>query len=208
MKLLTAYQNEKLAERYKALVERVRAVEQRVGGTRLSEAVARYYAKLLAYKDEYEVARLQADAAFAAQIDQQFEGDFKLKFHLAPPLFAARDPKTGHLIKQEFGGWMLPVFRGLAKLKVLRGTAFDPFGYTAERKEERALIGQYEGLVDELLGGLSAQNLDLAVKLASIPDDIRGYGHVKEAHLKKAKAKEADLLAQWRNPESLKIAAE
>ena len=96
----------------------------------------------------------------------------------------------------------------LAQLKFLRGTAFDPFGYTAERKEERALIGQYESLVDELLAGLSPQNLDLAVKLASIPDDIRGYGHVKDAHLRKAKAKEADLLAQWRNPEAMKQAAE
>ena len=176
--------------------------------TRLTEAVARYYAKLLAYKDEYEVARLQADAAVAAQIDQQFEGDFKLRFHLAPPLFAQRDPETGRLMKQEFGGWMLHAFRVLAQLKFLRGTAFDPFGYTAERKEERALIGQYESLVDELLAGLSPQNLDLAVKLASIPDDIRGYGHVKDAHLRKAKAKEADLLAQWRNPEAMKQAAE
>ena len=192
-----------------ALVERVRAVEQQLGkDTRLTEAVARYYAKLLAYKDEYEVARLQADAAVAAQIDQQFEGDYKLKFHLAPPLFARRDPETGHLMKQEFGGWMLHAFRVLAQLKFLRGTAFDPFGYTAERKEERALIGQYESLVDELLAGLSPQNLDLAVKLASIPDDIRGYGHVKDAHLRKAKAKEADLLAQWRNPEAMKQAAE
>ena len=209
IKLLTAYQNEKLAARYKALVERVRAVEQRLGkDTRLTEAVARYYAKLLAYKDEYEVARLQADAAVAAQIDQQFEGDFKLRFHLAPPLFAQRDPETGRLMKQEFGGWMLHAFRVLAQLKFLRGTAFDPFGYTAERKEERALIGQYESLVDELLAGLSPQNLDLAVKLASIPDDIRGYGHVKDAHLRKAKAKEADLLAQWRNPEAMKQAAE
>src|SRR6185436_14067216 len=145
---------------------------------------------------------------FAAQIANQFEGNYKLKFHLAPPLFSARDPRTGHLIKQEFGGWMLPAFRGLAKLKFLRGTALDIFGYTAERKQERELIRQYESLVDELLGRLSPQNLDLAVKLASIPDDIRGYGHVKDAHLKKAKAKEADLLALWRNPEAMKVAAE
>ena len=145
------------AERYRALVERVRAVEQKAvpGQTKLAEAVARYYAKLLAYKDEYEVARLYTEAAFAAQLNGQFEGDFRLKFHLAPPLLASRDPKTGHLQKQEFGPWMLPVFRLLAKLKGLRGTAFDPFGYTAERKQERALIREYEGLVDELLGGLS-----------------------------------------------------
>ena len=131
--------------------------------------MARYYAKLLAYKDEYEVARLFTEAAFAAQLNGQFEGDFRLKFHLAPPLFAARDPKTGHLLKQEFGPWMLQAFRLLAKLKALRGTAFDPFGYTAERKQERALIREYEGLIDELLGGLTPVNHSLAVKLAVDP---------------------------------------
>jgi indolepyruvate ferredoxin oxidoreductase len=108
----------------------------------------------------------------------------------------------------EFGPWMLPMFRLLARLKGLRNTAFDPFGYTAERKTERALIGQYESLIDEVLGGLTAANHALAIKLASIPDDIRGYGHVKDAHLEKAKRKEADLLAQWRNPQALKQAAE
>jgi indolepyruvate ferredoxin oxidoreductase len=210
VKLLTGYQNAGLAERYKALVERVRKVEDQRGpsGTKLAEAVARNYAKLLAYKDEYEVARLYAEAAFAANLSQQFEGDYKLKFHLAPPLLASRDPKTGHLLKREFGPWMLPAFKLLAKLKFLRGTAFDIFGYSPERKTERALIGQYESLVDELLAGLTPANHALAVKLASVPDDIRGYGHVKDAHLVKAKRKEADLLAQWRNPEPLQRAAE
>jgi indolepyruvate ferredoxin oxidoreductase len=210
VKHLTGYQNAALAERYKALVERVRKVEDQRGvpGTGLTEAVARNYAKLLAYKDEYEVGRLYAEAAFAAGLDQQFEGDYRLKFHLAPPLLAQRDPKTGHLIKQEFGPWMLPLFKMLAKLKFLRGTAFDIFGYSEERKTERALIGQYETLVDELLAGLTPANHALAVKLASVPDDIRGYGHVKEAHLVKARRKEADLLAQWRNPEPLQRAAE
>ncbi|MBS0538429.1 MAG: indolepyruvate ferredoxin oxidoreductase family protein [Proteobacteria bacterium] len=208
VKHLTAYQNAALARRYTALVDRVGAVEEKTGETGLTEAVARNYAKLLSYKDEYEVARLHAEAAFAAAIDRQFEGDFKLKFHLAPPLLASRDPKTGHLQKMEFGAWMLPAFRFLAKLKGLRNTAFDPFGYTAERKQERALIGHYESLVDELLGGLTPANHALAVKLASIPDDIRGYGHVKDAHLEKARRKEADLLAQWRNPQTLKQAAE
>jgi indolepyruvate ferredoxin oxidoreductase len=210
VKLLTGYQNAGLAERYKALVERVRKVEDQRGpsGTKLAEAVARNYAKLLAYKDEYEVARLYAEAAFAANLSQQFEGDYKLKFHLAPPLLASRDPKTGHLLKREFGPWMLPAFKLLAKLKFLRGTPFDIFGYSPERKTERALIGQYESLVDELLAGLTPANHALAVKLASVPDDIRGYGHVKDAHLVKAKRKEADLLAQWRNPEPLQRAAE
>ncbi len=147
-------------------------------------------------------------AAFQAGLSKQFEGDYKLKFHLAPPLFSSRDPQTGQLIKQEFGAWMLPAFRMLAKLKGLRGTAFDVFGYTEERKTERRLIADYEALIAELLAGLSAQNHALAIKLASIPDDIRGYGHVKDAHLAKAKKKEADLLHQWRNPEAMKAAAE
>ena len=178
------------------------------GKSGLAEAVARNYAKLLAYKDEYEVARLYADAAFQAGLERQFEGDYKLKFHLAPPLFASRDPKTGHLLKQEFGSWMLPAFKLLAKFKFLRGTAFDPFGYTAERKVERALIGEYEGLVGELLATLTATNHDLAVHLASVPDDIKGYGHVKDAHLAKARRKQGELLQQWRNQVAAKIAAE
>ncbi|MFI4999369.1 MAG: indolepyruvate ferredoxin oxidoreductase family protein [Reyranellales bacterium] len=209
---LAGFQNAALAERYKALVAKVRSAEQKTGPTggssALAESVARNYAKLLAYKDEYEVARLFTEAAFQAELGQQFEGDYKLKFNLAPPLFSRRDPKTGHLLKQEFGAWMLPAFRLLAKMKSLRGTRLDIFGYTAERKRERALIAEYEALVDELLAGLSPANHALAVKLASVPDDIRGYGHVKDAHLEKAKRKEAELLAQWRNPEALKAAAE
>ncbi len=208
MKHLTGYQNAALARRYQALVERVRAAEQKTGETGLAEAVARNYAKLLAYKDEYEVARLFAETAFQAEVNQRFEGDYKLKFHLAPPLFASRDPKNGHLLKQEFGAWMLPAFRMLAKLKRLRGTRLDVFGYTKERKIERALIGEYETLVSELLGGLTATNHALAVKLASVPDDIRGYGHIKDAHLAKAQRKQAEFLHQWRNPQAMKIAAE
>ncbi len=207
-KHLAGYQNAALAERYTALVEKVRAAEQKTGKNGLAEAVARNYAKLLAYKDEYEVARLYADTAFQAGLERQFEGDYKLKFHLAPPLFASRDPKTGHLLKQEFGSWMLPVFKLLAKFKFLRGTAFDPFGYTAERRVERALIGEYEVLVGELLATLTATNHDLAVHLASVPDDIKGYGHVKDAHLAKARRKQAELLQQWRNQVPARIAAE
>jgi indolepyruvate ferredoxin oxidoreductase len=208
VKHLTAYQNASLAERYRALVEKVRTSEQKTGKTGLAETVARNYAKLLAYKDEYEVARLFAETAFQAELNRQFEGDYKLKFHLAPPLFASRDPQTGHLIKQAFGAWMLPAFKMLAKLKVLRGSIFDVFGYTQERKRERALIDEYEALVDELLGGLTPANHALALKLAAVPDDIKGYGHVKDAHIEKAKRKEAELLQQWRNPETMKIAAE
>ena len=207
-KHLTGYQNAALAQRYKALVDKVRAAEQKIGQTGLAEAVALYYAKLLAYKDEYEVARLYSEAAFQAGLNRQFEGDYKLKFHLAPPLFSSRDPQTGQLIKQEFGAWMVPAFHMLAKLKGLRGTRFDVFGYTEERKTERRLIADYEALIAELLASLSAQNHALAIKLASIPDDIRGYGHVKDAHLAKAKKKEVDLLHQWRNLGAMKAAAE
>src|SRR4029450_939331 len=174
----------------------------------LSEAVARNYAKLLAYKDEYEVARLQADAAFQAQIDRQFEGDFKLRFHLARALLANRAPKTAHLQKQEFGSWMLPAFKVLANLKFLRGSAFDPFGYTSERRTERALISEYESLIDELLAALTADNHALAVRLASGADGVKGYGHVKDATLAKARRKQAELLQQWRNQEAPRVAAE
>jgi len=205
---LTKYQDVALAERYRALVDKVRATEQKTGEAGLALAVARNYAKLLAYKDEYEVARLYADPAFQAAIDRQFEGDYTIRFHLAPPLLASRDPKTGRLVKQAFGPWMMPAFRLLAKLKGLRGTAFDLFGYTAERRTERALIGEYETLVDELLNGLSPANHPLAVKLASLPDEIRGYGHVKDASVEKARRKQAEMLHQWRNGETLRIAAE
>ncbi len=205
---LTGYQDAALAGRYVALVEKVRTAEQALGKSGLAEAVARNYAKLLAYKDEYEVARLYSDDAFRRQLARQFEGGYRLKVHLAPPLFAARDPVTGKLLKQAFGGWMFGAFRILARFKRLRGTAFDPFGHTAERKAERALIARYEALVAELLSGLSAEKHALAVRLASVPDDIRGYGHIKEAAMERAAAKEASLLAEWRAAPGTKLAAE
>jgi indolepyruvate ferredoxin oxidoreductase len=208
VKHLSCYQNEALAAKYVALVDKVKAAEARAGTTGLADAVARNYAKLLAYKDEYEVARLHADAAFQAQLDQTFEDGYRLKFHLAPPLLASRDPATGHLQKMEFGPWLLPLFKGLAKLKGLRGTAFDLFGYTAERKRERQLIAEYETLVDELANGLGPVNHAFAVKLASLPDEIRGYGHIKDANIAKAEKHKAELLAQWRDPQVLMRAAE
>ena len=195
--LLTDYQDAAYAKQYKSFVEQVRAEEAKLGtGTRLSEAVARYYYKLMAYKDEYEVARLYTNGAFKEKIAAMFEGDITLKFHLAPPLFAKTDVQ-GHLIKQEFGPWMMRAFGVLAKFKGLRGGALDIFGYTAERKMERKLIGDYRSTVDGLLARLNADNLAQAVAIASIPEDIRGYGHVKERHLKAAKAKEATLLAAF-----------
>jgi len=198
--LLTAYQNAEYAQQYRAFVDQVRAREEALGkGSRLSEAVARYFYKLMAYKDEYEVARLYTDGVFKEKIAAMFEGDISIKFHLAPPLLAKHDAQ-GHLIKQEFGPWMMKAFGVLAKLKGLRGTALDIFGYTAERKMERALIGEYRQTVGGLLARLTAENLAQAVAIASIPEDIRGYGHVKERHLKAAKEKEAALLAAFNAP--------
>ncbi len=207
---LIDYQDEAYAERYRALVERVRRVEagRAPGRSELTEAVARYHFKLLAYKDEYEVARLYTDGDFQARISAQFEGRPKLRIHLAPPLLAARDPATGELQKRAYGPWMLTAMGWLARLKRLRGTAFDPFGYSAERRTERALIGAYEQVVEELLGGLSLDNHELAVEIARVPEQIRGYGHVKARHLRAAKAREAELLAAFRAPATRLTAAE
>jgi indolepyruvate ferredoxin oxidoreductase len=200
---LTAYQDAAYAKQYSDFVARVRAAESQVvdeGRTlRLTEAVARYLFKLMAYKDEYEVARLHADAAFKAKIEGMFEGDYKIKYHLAPPLFAKRDAE-GHLIKQEFGPWMMKAFGVLAKFKFLRGGVLDIFGYTAERKTERALIGQYKDTIAALLPKLAPDNIAKAAAIASIPEDIRGFGHVKEKNLKAAKEKEAALLKAFDAP--------
>jgi len=195
---LTGYQNAAYADRYRALVERVRAAEQdAVGGTKLAEAVARYYAKLLAYKDEYEVARLYSAPAFRQSVRAQFEGDYKIKFHLAPPLLADRDPETRQLQKQQFGPWMMLPFRVLAKLKFLRGTALDVFGRTEERRMERALIGEYERTVETLLGGLARDNHALAAEIASLPETIRGFGHIKAKSVAAVRAKQAELMARY-----------
>ncbi len=209
-RFLTDYQDAAYAARYQALVARVRAAEaERTPGLAgLAEAVARYYFKLLAYKDEYEVARLYTAPEFTAKLEGQFEGDYTLRFHLAPPLIARRDPESGHLIKREFGPWLLPAMKLLARLRRLRGTAFDIFGYTAERKRERQLIADYEALVDEVLAGVGPETHGLAVELASVPEGIRGFGHVKEGHLKVAEAHQAQLLEAFRNPEARKTAAE
>jgi indolepyruvate ferredoxin oxidoreductase len=201
VEFLTAYQDAAYAARYRGRVDAVRAAEtaRAPGKNGLAEAVARYLFKLMAYKDEYEVARLYADPAFLQQVRNEVDGDaLRLTFHLAPPLLARRDRTTGEPRKMSFGPWMLTVFRGLAKLKFLRGTALDPFGYTAERRTERALIGDYEALLDELLAKLSPGNHHLAVGLAAIPEKIRGFGHVKQRHIALAKADEAALLEQFR----------
>jgi indolepyruvate ferredoxin oxidoreductase len=206
---LVAYQDEAYARHYRDLVARVREAEEtRVPGeSGLTEAVARYAYKLMAYKDEYEVARLHSDPAFRRKLDEQFEGEYKLQFNLSPPAIAPKDKVTGLPRKMTFGAWMMPVFGLLARLKFLRGTAFDPFGRTDERKMERRLIIDYENTVAELLEALSAGNHALAVKIASIPEQIRGYGHVKDEHIEKARNCEKDLLDVWRSATNAKEAA-
>ena len=197
-KFLEGYQDSGLARRYLALVERVKTIEQqKANSARLAEAVARYYAKLLAYKDEYEVARLHADGEFRKKIEGMFEGDYRVVYHLAPPLLARPDPRTGEPRKMRFGPWMGGVFRLLKNLKALRGTPFDPFGYTEERRTERALIREYEDTVERLLDGLSAQNHAAAVQIASLPEEIRGYGHIKAKSIAVARAKREELLAAF-----------
>ncbi|MEO8835323.1 MAG: DUF6537 domain-containing protein, partial [Caldimonas sp.] len=214
VEFLTAYQNAAYAVRYKALVDRVRATEADVvfartatrpdatrPSTKLTEAVARYLFKLMAYKDEYEVARLHTDTKFLAKVSSQFEGemgkDYRLAYHLAPPLTAKKNAK-GELQKERFGPWMLTAFGVLAKLKGLRGTAFDPFGRSEERRTERELIGEYRDAIEEVLRALGPANLALAVEIARIPEMIRGYGHVKARHLADVRPKWDRLMADWR----------
>jgi indolepyruvate ferredoxin oxidoreductase len=211
VEFLTAYQDAAYAGRYRELVERARSAETRIPGADgklpLTEAVARYYFKLLAYKDEYEVARLHSDASFRRRLEAMFEGDYKLQFHLAPPLLAKPDPATGQPRKSAYGPWMMTAFRVLAKLKRLRGTAFDPFGYSEERRTERRLIAEYERTVDELLAALTPSNRALAAQIAALPETIRGYGHIKNRAVAEAKKKEAELLAAFRDPRAQPKAA-
>ncbi|HVP87286.1 MAG TPA: indolepyruvate ferredoxin oxidoreductase family protein [Casimicrobiaceae bacterium] len=197
---LTAYQDAAYAKRYTDLVAKVRVAETQKlpASTALTEAVARYYFKLLAIKDEYEVARLYSNGDFVKRVAQQFEGDYKLVFHLAPPLTTKADA-GGEPKKKAYGPWMMSAFRVLAKMKGLRGTALDFFGRTEDRRQERHLITDYEALVAEILPQLAAHNHAIAVELAAIPEHIRGYGHVKQRHLKTAKAKEAELVAKYRS---------
>jgi indolepyruvate ferredoxin oxidoreductase len=197
---LVRYQGDTYAARYRSLVEKVRRQEsERANGlSGLAEAVARNYFKLLAYKDEYEVARLYTDPAFKERLEQTFEGDYSLEFHLAPPILARRDPNSGEPSKKSYGPGMLKVFATLAKLKGLRGTVFDVFGYTAERRMERALIAEYEQTVATLLTGLTPDNHDTALAIASVPEQIRGFGHVKAASAETARARRAELLAAFR----------
>ncbi len=195
---LTDYQDAAYAKRYETLVDKVRRAEARIGkGDALTRAVARYLSKLMAYKDEYEVARLYANGDFEKRLNDAFEGEFKLKYNLAPPLLAKRDAQ-GRLVKSQYGAWMGHAFRLLAPFKRLRGTVLDPFGRTAERRMERGLIRDYEALIEEIAGALSKDNHEIAVALASLPERIRGFGHVKERNVEAVAAERQALLARFR----------
>ena len=159
--------------------------------------MARGYAKLLAYKDEYEVARLYSDGSFEARLREEFEGDFRLEYNLAPPLLAGRDPETGRLHKRAYGAWMLRGFGLLAKLRGLRGTPFDVFGYTRERRLERQLAVDYERTLREVAAGLCTANLDVAVEIAELPREIRGYDSVKLASVERVRARQSELLRSF-----------
>ncbi len=191
------YQDAAYAQQYRAFVNQVQAAEAPLGSTRLSLAVAHNLFKLMAYKDEYEVARLHTDARFTSKVEQMFEGDFKLVHHLAPPGLSKLNEK-GEPVKRAFGPWMRTAFGVLARLKGLRGTALDVFGMTGERRTERALIQEYRHTVEELLRGLSGERLAQAVEIAQLPQDIRGFGHVKAAHLARVRPRWSQLMAQWR----------
>ena len=210
VELLTAYQDKAYADRYRAFVDKVAMAEKDKarGRSGLAEAVAKSLYKLMAYKDEYEVGRLYSDGDFHKKLGAQFEGDYKLTFHLAPPLFADRDPTTGELKKREFGGWVMPLFRLLASMKHLRGGKLDLFGYTAERRMERRLIGDYQATIETLLATLDHNNHALALQIAALPEAMRGFGHVKEKNVKTAKDREATLLAAYRQPVVQASAAE
>ncbi|WP_151448003.1 indolepyruvate ferredoxin oxidoreductase family protein [Lacisediminimonas profundi] len=209
-RFLSDYQDASYARQYREFVERVRQAELALGepgrAMRLTGAVARYLFKLMAYKDEYEVARLHVASGFEEKIAAMFEGDYKIKFHLAPPLLARRDA-NGHLQKREYGPWMMKAFRALASLRFLRGTPFDVFGYSAERRSERELIVSYRTVIGQALSQLSPDKLADVTALASIPEEIRGYGHVKQRHLAAAMQKQERLLQRLQGGSSEQHAA-
>ena len=207
VQFLTAYQNANYAQTYEAFVEKIRLAEAKLAlqatpqagpsvSLKLAEAVARNLFKLMAYKDEYEVARLHTDADFHKKIGLLFEGEYKLHYHLAPPLMSARNDK-GELQKRKFGPLMLTAFKFLAKLKGLRGTALDVFGKTEERRVERALIREYRSSLEEILTALTPDNLAAAIEVARIPEQIKGYGHVKERHLSTARQNWTQAMARF-----------
>ena len=199
---LTAYQNTAYADRYRAKLDSVKQAEYKAnqGNFNLSEAVARSLYKLMAYKDEYEVARLYTDGCYLEKLNAQFDGDYQIKLHFAPPLFASRDRVTGLPRKKQYGRLTWKALKILAPLKVLRGTPFDPFGYLPERKQERQLIAEYENTLAKIIEGLTADTYQTAIELASLPLQIRGYGHVKTRAIEQLKTEQQRLEVAFRKP--------
>ncbi|RUV04575.1 indolepyruvate ferredoxin oxidoreductase family protein [Mesorhizobium sp. M6A.T.Cr.TU.017.01.1.1] len=209
MAFLTDYQNAAYANRYRKLVETARAAEAgtSAGSEDFAKAVAVGAFKLMAYKDEYEVARLHRDQSFRKKLAEQFEGDFRIRHHLAPPMISRIDPRTGHPGKIAFGTWINPVFAMLAWLKGLRGTRFDPFGRTQERRMERRMVADYEGLISGLSARLTPSNHAVATELARLPEEVRGFGHVKMAAVERFETKKKALLAKLGRESRLETAA-
>ena len=197
---LTGYQDAAYARRYESFVRDIAEFEQqRTGGDRFAREVAVSLYKLMAYKDEYEVARLYVETGFFDRVAQQFEGDYSLRFHLAPPLFSKRDA-DGHLVKRPYGPWIATAYRWLAKAKRLRGTPLDIFGYTEERRSERAAISEFESLMRRVADKLTAERQTVAIELARIPQTVRGFGHVKERNRVAAEARQQRLLPEFEQP--------
>jgi indolepyruvate ferredoxin oxidoreductase len=203
---LTRYQDAAYARLYRQQVERVRAADPRAAQPDcLTMAVARQLYRLMACKDEYEVARLYSDGEFLRKLESRFEGDFELRFNLAPPLLSKRDPNTGHLIKREFGPWMMRAFTQLARLRFLRGTAFDVFGYSAERRRERVDLDEYRQLLHTLVAQLDESNYALALELARLPEKLRGFGHVKDRNRELLAPRRAELLREFRGEKAADV---
>ena len=199
---LERYQNRAYAQRYRGIIDQLREAAQAVASDAngLELAAARNLYKLMAYKDEYEVARLFASPEFEAKLQTQFEGPYRLQFNLSPPIFAPKDGATGLPRKIALGGWMLPVFKLLARFRFLRGTPMDPFGRTGDRRLERQLVRDYETDLQEIAAGLNGDNQGLALDLLSLPDSVRGYGHVKLRSVAAYQERRLALLEAWRNP--------
>jgi indolepyruvate ferredoxin oxidoreductase len=199
---LAAYQDAAYAKRYEGFVREIAAAEKPLaGGDRLAREVAVSLYKLMAYKDEYEVARLYVETGFFHRVASQFEGDYKLRFHLAPPLFSRKDAQ-GHLLKQSYGPWIATAYQWLSKARRLRGTPLDIFGYTAERRGERAAIGEFEALMRQVVGTVTPERLDTALELARLPQSVRGFGHVKEHNAAAAQLRQQQLLAALAAPQA------
>ncbi|HIF17874.1 MAG TPA: indolepyruvate ferredoxin oxidoreductase family protein [Cycloclasticus sp.] len=202
---LVDYQNKAYANKFAALINKVRDAEAKLAGDsdEITESAARYLYKLMAYKDELEVARLYTDGTWQKQVEAKFSGDYKIRFHMAPPLISKRDPITGHLKKREFGGWMLSALKMASKFKGLRNSPLNPFGYSQERKEDKEMLRQYESVLNQIIDGLNEDNKEAALEMARVPEFIRGYGHVRTQNIESAVRRWKSLDDQFKNPNKI-----